>query len=209
MRDDKWLFEKLDEIWDKYFADIPQENDVRIIWGRRARNRLGSIKQLSSIKGQASSIKHQGSSIRQQAVSSKQQASSIKGQGSSIRQQASSIKHQASMISRKVESCPVTVITINKLFQDKQIPEPVVISTIAHELTHYAHGFHSPLEQRYATPHAGGIIDKEMDERGLKETRLIAKKWLKENWREYLLKKYPPKQGKIRKRKLIVRWMYN
>lgn len=165
MRDDKWLFEKLDEIWDKYFTDIPQENDVRIVWGRRARNRLGSIKQVSGFQLQSSSI------------------------------------------NKKSNSHPVTVITINKLFQDKSIPESVVVSTIAHELTHYAHGFHSPLEQRYATPHAGGIIDKEMDERGLKEIRLIAKKWLKENWRDYLLNKYPPKSRKRQKRRLIVRWI--
>ena len=43
-RDDKWLFAKLDEVWDAIFPDIYQENDVRIVWGRKARRRLGSIK---------------------------------------------------------------------------------------------------------------------------------------------------------------------
>lgn len=45
MRDDKWLFQKLDEIWDGHFSDIPQHNDVVIRFGRKARQRLGSIKQ--------------------------------------------------------------------------------------------------------------------------------------------------------------------
>ena len=44
-RDEKWLFQKLDEVWDTYFADVPQNNDVKIVWGRKARQRLGSIKQ--------------------------------------------------------------------------------------------------------------------------------------------------------------------
>lgn len=45
MRDDKWLFQKLDELWDGHFSDIPQHNDVVIEFGRKARQRLGSIKQ--------------------------------------------------------------------------------------------------------------------------------------------------------------------
>lgn len=45
MRDDKWLFQKLDELWDGHFSDIPQNNDVVIKFGRKARQRLGSIKQ--------------------------------------------------------------------------------------------------------------------------------------------------------------------
>jgi len=45
MRDDGWLFQKLDEIWDGHFSDIPQNNDVVIKFGRKARQRLGSIKQ--------------------------------------------------------------------------------------------------------------------------------------------------------------------
>jgi len=40
-RDDRWLQGMLDETWDRYFADVPQANDVRIIFGRRARRRLG------------------------------------------------------------------------------------------------------------------------------------------------------------------------
>jgi hypothetical protein len=150
MRDEKWLFEKLDEVWDKYFADVPQDNDVRIIWGRRARTRLGSIKL-----GKTSSKGHKE-----------------------------------------------TIITINSLFKDKIIPEIVLTSTIAHELAHYAHGFHSPLPKKFETPHAGGIIHKEMEGRGLGSLEKRQKKWLKENWKNYILQNYPPK-----KRKVVIRWI--
>lgn len=43
MRDEAWLQQLLDTTWDTYFADVPQDNDVRIIFGRRAKRRLGSI----------------------------------------------------------------------------------------------------------------------------------------------------------------------
>lgn len=167
MRDDKWLFAKLDEIWDNHFPDVPQDNDVKIIWGRRARNRLGSIKQSS--------------------ISNFQFSKNIKSKNKNYK-----------------KDHPVTVITINSLFKDLKIPEFVVISTIAHELTHYAHGFNSPLEQKFETPHAGGIIDKEMDSRGLREVRLEAKKWLKEHWKNYILKNFPPKARRAKRRKIII-----
>lgn len=44
IRDNKWLISRLDEIWTKYFADIPQNNRVFIRFGRFAKLRLGSIK---------------------------------------------------------------------------------------------------------------------------------------------------------------------
>lgn len=153
MRDEKWLFQKLDEVWDNHFPDVPQENDVQIIWGKRARTRLGSIRQIPS-------------------------TGPIK------------TKH------------PTTLITINSLFKDKNIPEYVVMGTIAHELAHYAHGFNSPLEQKYQTPHAGGIIHKELKARGLEKIHRNQKRWLKENWKNYILREFPPK-----KRKVIIRWI--
>jgi hypothetical protein len=158
MRDEKWLFSKLDEIWDNYFSDVPQENDVRIVWGRRAKNRLGSIKQVPSNKQISNYQDH-----------------------------------------------PATIITINSLFKDLYIPEYVVMGTIAHELAHYAHGFHSPIEQKYATPHAGGIVHKEMDARGLTDVYKKQKKWLKANWRDYVMKELPPR-AVARKRKVIIKW---
>lgn len=172
MRDEKWLFAKLDEVWDTYFSDVPQDNDVQILWGRRARSRLGSIKlgERQKVRGE--------------------------------RPKTSNLKPLTSSSS----SHPGTIITINSLFKDEYIPEYVVVGTIAHELAHYAHGFHSPLEQRYATPHAGGVVHKEMEGRGLKEVHKKQKKWLKENWREYVDEKLPRKE-RVRKRKVIIRWI--
>jgi hypothetical protein len=169
MRDEKWLFEKLDEVWDTYFSDVPQDNDVRIVWGRRARSRLGSIKQIPNTKSQAST-----------------------------KIQNTKFKIQNSV------SPPATVITINSLFKDEKIPEYIVIGTIAHELAHYAHGFHSPLEQKYATPHAGGIVHKEMSGRGLDNIHKKQKRWLKENWRNYIMDNLPPRPRDSRR--VVVKW---
>jgi len=155
MRDDKWLFEKLDEVWDTFFPDVPQDNDVRIVWGRRARQRLGSIKQGEKRPGMH----------------------------------------------------PETIITMNSLFKDEEIPEFVVTATIAHELAHYAHGFHSPLKRKYLKPHEGGIVHKELRDRGVEKLEKMQKKWLKEYWREYLDNHLPQKSVKARKRRVIIKWL--
>lgn len=126
-RDEAWLQSVLDKIWDNYFADVPQENDVRIIFGRRAKRRLGSI--------------------------------------------------QLDPVDRKT-----SIITMNGLFKHTDIPEFVIEATIVHELTHYAHGFNSPLDQAQAHPHAGGVMRREFDERGLLDLFLQQKRWLKLNW---------------------------
>lgn len=151
MRDDKWLFQKLDEVWDNCFPDVPQDNDVHIVWGRKARTRLGSIKLGQKKRG--------------------------------------TFEH------------PETIITINGLFKDEGIPEYVVTATIGHELAHYAHGFNSPLTQKFQTPHAGGVVHHEMHQRGLSEIEKRQKRWLKENWRNYLQENLP-KKLKV-KRKII------
>jgi len=44
MRDNIWLEQQLEQIWDTYFSDIKKINEVKIIFGRKARTRLGSIK---------------------------------------------------------------------------------------------------------------------------------------------------------------------
>jgi hypothetical protein len=155
MRDEKWLFSKLDYVWDQYFPDISQDNNVKIIWGRRARSRLGSIKPGESVSGQH----------------------------------------------------PETIITINALFKDSKIPEYVVLGTIAHELSHYAHGFNSPIDRKFATPHAGGVVTRELRERGLSEIYRMQKKWLKDNWRGYVMLKLPPNPQKKRKHRIFVRWI--
>jgi hypothetical protein len=126
-RDNAWLQQVLDKIWDNYFADVPQENDVRITFGRRAKRRLGSI-------------------------------------------------------SLDRADMKTSLIMMNGLFVDPAIPEFVVEATIVHELTHYAHGFNSPLDQSKAHPHAGGVMRREFAERGLLDLFQQQKRWLKENW---------------------------
>ncbi len=48
MRDNKWLKKELEEIWQRYFSDIEIKNPVYIKFGRRARTRLGSIREIKN-----------------------------------------------------------------------------------------------------------------------------------------------------------------
>lgn len=43
-RDDFWLLEKLNYLWDNYFPDVAQVNPVFIKFGRYSKYRLGSIR---------------------------------------------------------------------------------------------------------------------------------------------------------------------
>jgi hypothetical protein len=142
-RDEAWLQQVLDKIWDNYFADVPQPNDVRIVFGRRSKRRLGSI--------------------------------------------------SLDPADRKT-----SIITMNSLFRQLEIPEYVVEGTIVHELTHYAHGFNSPLDQAQAHPHAGGVMRREFAERGLLELYLQQKQWLKANWQSVVDREFPRRIGKNR-----------
>jgi hypothetical protein len=126
-RDETWLQQMLDKIWDNYFQDVPQANDVRIVFGRKAKRRLGSI-SLDPVDGKTS------------------------------------------------------LIVVNSIFKDENIPEFVIEATVFHELTHYAHGFNSPLDQAQRHPHAGGVMRREFADRGLLELYLQQKRWLKEHW---------------------------
>ncbi|HSX58208.1 MAG TPA: hypothetical protein VLE47_02995 [Candidatus Saccharimonadales bacterium] len=73
-----------------------------------------------------------------------------------------------------------TLILINGKFKETSFPEEIVDHTIAHELVHYAHGFSSPNKKLHQYPHRGGVIEKELSERGLKHLSLAYKKWLKD-----------------------------
>lgn len=128
MRDNNWLQQQLDEIWDTYFNEVPQEGIVRIEFGRRAKNRLGSIRL-------------------------------------------------------DLKDREVSIITMTGLFKLEVVPDFVVKATIFHELTHYAHGFNSPLQQKFRHPHAGGVMRAEFKERGAEQLYVLQKQWLKENWR--------------------------
>ncbi len=110
-RDDKWLYQLLDDVWDQYFSDVAQDNIVRIMFGRKAKNRLGSIKM-------------------------------------------------------DPHDREVSIITMNGLFRDTDVPEFVIKATLVHEMCHYAHGFNSPVERKYSHPHAGGVMRAEWNAAG-------------------------------------------
>ena len=75
-----------------------------------------------------------------------------------------------------------TEIVINKLFQDFRVPEDIIKLTIAHEISHYAHGFHSHLPRKYKHPHKGGVVNKELRKRGFSYMIKKEKEWHKNNW---------------------------
>ena len=135
-RNAKWLKDRLEMIWQRYFPDVPIANNVIVKFGRPAMTRLGSIKY-----------------------------------------------------GRRREN-PNTIITINGHFQDSEIPEFVIDAVLVHELTHYAHGFCSPHEQAFRHPHKGGVVRQEMTGWGLQNLLKLEKKWVKDNWREYLKKNH-------------------
>ena len=71
-----------------------------------------------------------------------------------------------------------STITITSMFKDETILQEVVDHTIAHELVHYAHGFSSKRIRMHKYPHQGGIVKKEMEDRGLGYLNLAYKKWV-------------------------------
>lgn len=83
---------------------------------------------------------------------------------------------------------PNTYITVTGHFRDPQIPDYVIDAVLAHEMSHYTHGFFSPHPQIHAHPHKHGVIDKELTKRGLEDIMRLQKSWLKTNWREFLRK---------------------
>ncbi len=97
-----------------------------------------------------------------------------------------------------------TVITINPLYQDLEVPEYVVVATIVHEMTHYAHGFNSPHYQKHRHPHSGGVIRKEFAERGLENLYVKQKKWLKNNWQNILNKYFIEKSSARTMRRTVI-----
>lgn len=69
-------------------------------------------------------------------------------------------------------------ILINGMFKDPKYPAEIIDHTIAHELVHYTHGFSSPNPKMHAYPHRGGVIDKELNDRGLKHLVFIYNVWV-------------------------------
>jgi hypothetical protein len=150
-RTNKWLAERMYDIWEEHFADVPRRNLVLIKFGRSSSRQLGSIKWA----GKKTRIK-------------------------SLMKKSELKKYHATQDDKRI-----TVITITKNFMNPEIPDYVVDATIAHEIVHYAHGFSSPLKQTYRFPHQGGVVRKELAERGLGTIQKKAKSWLRQHWHRY------------------------
>lgn len=95
----------------------------------------------------------------------------------------------------------VSEITINGLFREESIPEQIIQATLAHELSHYVHGFSSPLPRKYKSPHAGGIIEREFKKRGLSLLSAYEKQWTKNHWPQVLLLAFPRQARSLRTRR--------
>lgn len=82
-----------------------------------------------------------------------------------------------------------SIITITSMFKDMRISGEVIDHTIGHELVHYAHGFSSTHPKLHRYPHAGGIVKKEMQERGMEHLFNAYKSWMKE-YRQQIMAKW-------------------
>lgn len=96
------------------------------------------------------------------------------------------IKKMLDKLDEEYDDKRISLITVTGYYKDEQVPEQVVLGTIAHEMIHYSHGFHSALNQIHAHPHKGGIIKKDMYKRGMEDIYEYSRKWLKTVWKEYL-----------------------
>lgn len=152
MRDNKWLEERMYDLWDEYFADVPRKNLVLIFFGKYAKRQLGSIKWA-------------------------RKDSKIKGH---LKKKLEEYKVQ--------DDDRISIITITRHFQHDDVPDSVVDMTIAHEMVHYAHGFHSPLPKMFKHPHQGNVVNKELIKRGLGEPLEASEKWLRKNWAKVIRK---------------------
>jgi hypothetical protein len=98
-------------------------------------------------------------------------------------------------------------IVINKLFKDLQVPEDVIKLTIAHEIVHYSHGFHSHLPRLHKHPHLGGIVEKDLKKRGFSYMLKKEKEWQKNEWfnlyKELMPHKIQPRTRVIQQKKMF------
>lgn len=80
---------------------------------------------------------------------------------------------------RLIKQTKASLITITAMFKDPSITQQVIDHTIGHELVHYAHGFSSVHPRLHRYPHAGGVVKKEMEERGMGYLYKAYKAWIK------------------------------
>ena len=73
-------------------------------------------------------------------------------------------------------------IGINSLLRHQKAPSYVLLTTVAHELVHYAHGFGSPLPRPYVHPHANNVVNRELEKRGLGTYVRQCDLWIDKEW---------------------------
>lgn len=98
---------------------------------------------------------------------------------------------------RKLKS-GISLININGHFTNTDIPVYVVDAVMAHELTHYSHGFQSDHHRFYKFPHLGGVVTNELKRRGLGVAVKKQKNWIKNCWIKFLKINHPRKRRRIR-----------
>ena len=99
-----------------------------------------------------------------------------------------------------------SLIEINPLLFDLEVPEYVLDYVIMHELMHYFQGFCSNHEKKHKFPHKGRVVEKEMANLGWQEIQEKSDKWIKENWGRILLKN--DINPLIKKRKKRIKWRF-
>ena len=99
-----------------------------------------------------------------------------------------------------------TEIAINTLFKDLRVPEDMIKLTIAHEIVHYSHGFHSHLPKLFKHPHQGNVVDKVLIEKGFRYAIKKEKVWFKKEWQELFKELCPDKVQRRRSRRGLFRF---
>lgn len=158
-RDEKWLKIQLEYLLKKYFQNIKMHEPIEIKWGQEAKFRFGSIKLIPRSRAR----------LRRGFV----------GRGS--------IKRLIGVV-KPGDMPKKSIITITSMFKSQKISTRVVQYTIAHELCHYAHGFSSSNRRLFRHPHHGGVVNRELTERGAEDLISAFKKWLKD-YRKMILSK--------------------
>ncbi|MBM3496019.1 MAG: hypothetical protein FJX72_17100 [Armatimonadetes bacterium] len=82
-------------------------------------------------------------------------------------------------------------VTVNPLLLEPGVPEEVCDATLAHELCHILHGFGTATPPKGLKPHRGGIVDAEMDRRGLRALRLDSDAWVRAHWSDWFATNAP------------------
>lgn len=173
MRDLAWLKRQLDYLLTTYFSDVKVTNPIEVRFGREAKFRFGSIKLVKKgIKGS------QGTTSKRKLIFAIAKSTSLLPRF--LKARGTRDTHITRGTLKASEVPQKSVITITRMFASEEVPADVVVYTIAHELCHYAHGFSSSNKRLFRHPHHGGVVNKEITDRGGKHLIVAYKKWIRE-----------------------------